>query len=100
MGGTLNLVVVVVQADNLGARKLLNLTRWAADTASYVQDSVSVLDPNLCGEVVLVAGNGLVEGFTVCVAAEVEGLSPSVLVDVGGEVVVAKRQSQYSDVSM
>ena len=37
----------------------------------------------------LMAGNGLVEAFTIGKAAEVEGGSPTVFVDVGCEVVVA-----------
>ena len=40
------------------------------------------------GEVVLVAGNGAVEGLAVRITAEVERLSPAVLVQVGRQVVV------------
>jgi hypothetical protein len=50
------------------------------------------LDVDAVGEVVLVAGNGLVEGLAVGEAAEVERLAPAVLVQVGGEVVVLPGQ--------
>jgi len=42
------------------------------------------------GEVVLMAGNSLGEGFTVGKAAEVERLTPAILVQIRGEVVVTK----------
>lgn len=86
--GTINLVVIVVETSDVCARELCNLSGGTSNTASNVQDSVTVLDPNLCGEVVLVTGNGLVETLTVGITAEVEGLSPAILVDVGGEIVV------------
>jgi hypothetical protein len=38
---------------------------------------------------VLVAGDGLVEGLAVGEAAEVEALAPAILVQIGGEVIVA-----------
>ena len=40
------------------------------------------------GKVVLMTGNGLVEGLAVGVTGEVEGLAPAVLVQIGGQVVV------------
>lgn len=86
--GTINLVVIVVETSDVCTRKLCNLSGGTSNTASNVQDSVAVLDPNLCGEVVLVTGNSLVETLTIGITAEVEGLSPAILVDVGGEIVV------------
>jgi hypothetical protein len=44
------------------------------------------------GEVVLVAGNGAVEGLAVGIAGEVERLSPAILVQVGRQVVVVPGQ--------
>lgn len=38
----------------------------------------------------LVEGDGLVEGFTICEAAEVEGLAPTVLVEIRSKVVVTE----------
>lgn len=45
------------------------------------------------GEVVLVAGNGLVEGLSKCETAEMEALAPAVLVQVGRKIVVVSCQS-------
>ena len=93
MGGTLNLVVVVVEAGNVGASELGNLTGRAADTAADVENLHALLDADAVGEVVLVSGNGLVEGLAGRETAEVEGLSPSVFVQVGRQVVVAGEAS-------
>jgi len=41
-------------------------------------------------EIVLMAGNGLVEGLAVGEAAEMEGGRPAVFVEIGDEVVVTK----------
>jgi hypothetical protein len=87
-GGTLNLVIVVVETDDIDARELDNLTRRAADTAANIQYAHVVGEVHLVGQVVLVAGNGLVEGLAVRIAGKVEGLAPAVLVQVGGQVVV------------
>lgn len=88
-GGTVNLVVVVVQTGNVGTGELDHLTGGTTDTATNVENLHALLDTGLHGEVVLVAGDGLVERLTVGEAAEVEGSTPSVLVKVGGKVVVA-----------
>jgi hypothetical protein len=87
-GCALDLVVVVVQAGDMCARELCDFSGWSTDTTSNIQDFVSILDTDLCGEVVFVAGNGLVEVFSICVTAEVERLAPSVLVEISDEVVV------------
>ena len=47
------------------------------------------------GEVVLVAGNSLVERFTIGKTTEVEALSPAILVEVSGEVVVTRRNGYF-----
>lgn len=70
--GTLNLVVIVVQASNVCAGELCDFSSGTTNTTANVEDFVSILDTNLRGEVVFVAGNGLVEALTVCEAAEVE----------------------------
>lgn len=80
VGSTLDLVVVVVQAGDVGTSELGNLTSRATDTAADIENAHVLLDADLVGEVVLVAGNGLVEGLAEGVAAEVEGLAPTVLV--------------------
>jgi hypothetical protein len=42
-------------------------------------------------QIVLVTSNGLVEGLAIGEAAEVEALSPAILVQISGEVVVTAR---------
>lgn len=91
MRGALDLVVVVVEAGDVGAGELGDLAGRAANAAADVEDLHALLDAHAVGEVVLVTGNGLVEGLADGEAAEVEGLAPAVLVQVGGEVVVAAR---------
>jgi hypothetical protein len=86
----LNLVIVVVQSDDIAAAELDHLARRATHTAPDVQHAHVVAQAHDVGEVVLVAGNGLREGLAVCEAAEMERLAPAVLVQVGGEVVVAR----------
>lgn len=85
----INLVVVVVQAGDVCTSKLRDLAGGSTDTAADVQHILALLDADLVCQVVLVAGNGLVEGLAHGEAAEVEGLAPSELVDIGCEVVVA-----------
>lgn len=87
--GTLNLVVVVVESDNVGTSELGNLASGATDTTANIENVHSLLDANLVRQVVLMASNGLVKGLAEGKAAEMEGLAPSVLVDIGGKVVVA-----------
>lgn len=89
VGGAVDLVVVVVEAGDVGAGELDNFTCRSADTAADVQNLHAFGDAGLHGKVVLVAGDGLVEGLAVGEAAEVERRAPTVLVEIGGQVVVA-----------
>lgn len=77
---TLNLVIIVVQTGNMCACELCDFSGWSTDTTADVKDLVSVFDADLGGEVVLMTGDGLVEGLAVCKAAEVEGLAPAIFV--------------------
>jgi len=61
-----------------------------SDTAANIKNLHSSLDTDLGSKVVLVASDGLIEGLARGVAAEVEALAPAILVQVGGEVVVAE----------
>jgi hypothetical protein len=74
-------------------RELCDFSGWTANSAPDVEDLVSIFDTNFGGQVMFVAGNGLVEGFAVCEAAEVEGLSPAIFVEVGAQVIVASEVS-------
>jgi hypothetical protein len=87
-GSALNLVVVVVEAHDVAAGELCDLSCGSADTAADVQHSRALLDAHLQGQVVLVSCGGLLEGLALAVAAEVEALSPTILVQVCGKVVV------------
>ena len=87
-GSALNLVIVVVQSGDVCASELGDLSGWSTNTASDIKNLHVLLDTDLVGEVVLVAGNGLVERLVGGEAAEVEGLSPAVLVEVGAQVIV------------
>jgi hypothetical protein len=93
-GSTLNLVVIVVQTGDVCTSELCDFSRWPTNTTANIEDFVSVLDTNLRGEVVFVTGNGLVERFPVCETAEVEGLAPTVLVEICSEVVIARNFSR------
>lgn len=42
------------------------------------------------------SGNGTVEGFPVCEAAEVEGGAPAVFIKISGEIIVAGREPEVS----
>jgi intracellular sulfur oxidation DsrE/DsrF family protein len=60
-----------------------------SNSTANIQNLVSILDTDFGSEIVLVAGNGLVEGFTERESAEMERLSPSVLVYICPQVVVS-----------
>lgn len=84
----IDLVVVVVQTRDVCTRELGDLSRGTTDTTANVENLRTLLDVDLVCEVVFMAGNGLVEGLADREAAEMEGLAPTVLVDVGSKVVV------------
>jgi len=69
---TLDLVVIVVQTGDVCTGKFGNLSCGSTNTTSNIEDFVTIFDADFGGEVVFVAGNGLVEGFTICETAEVE----------------------------
>lgn len=87
---TLNLVIVVVQTSDVSTGELCNLPGRSSNTTANVKNSVSILDANFGSEVVLVAGNGLVEPLSIGETAEMEGLAPAILVEIGCEVVVTR----------
>lgn len=83
-----NLVVVVVEADDGGASELCNLASGAANAAANIEHPHARLEVHHHGKVVLVPGKRLSEGLAIGKAAEVEGVGPALLVHVGGQVVV------------
>ena len=86
---SLDLVVIVVQPDDVYASELCNLPRRPTNATANVEDSHPVAETHHVCKVVLMAGNGLVEGLAIGEAAEMEGGRPAVFVEVGDEVVVA-----------
>lgn len=91
VGSSLDLVVVVVQAGNMSTCELGDLTGGTTHTATDIKNLHAVLDTDLVGKVVFMTGNGLVKGLALGESAEVEGLAPSVFVEIGSKVVVAAR---------
>lgn len=77
--GAADLVVVVIEACDMGAREVANLAGGAADAAANVEDAVGGLDVQVGSEIVLVAGDGLLEGLPGSESAEMEGGSPGIL---------------------
>lgn len=71
-----NLELVVVASNDVDVRKPSDLTSGTTNTASDVEDSHLGLELHRVGEVVLVAGDGLVEGLALVVASKVERRSP------------------------
>ena len=94
---TLNLIIIVVQPSDVCTRELCNFSSWTTNSAANVENSVSVFDADLRGQVVFVTGNGLVEGLGVCEAAEVERLAPTVFVKVGAQIIVTIAISNLRD---
>lgn len=92
--GTVDLVVVVVQTGNVCAGELGDLAGRSTDTTPNVKHALALLNTNLVRQVVFVTGNSLVERLANGEAAEMEGLAPSELVDIGGEVVVAVQREK------
>ena len=92
VGGSVDLIIVVVETCGMAPSEPHNLSSRASNTTSNIQNSVSILDAHLCGKVVFVAGNGSMEAFTISETAEMEGLSPTILVDVCRKIIIGTSQ--------
>lgn len=71
-GGTINLVVVVVETSDVGTRELADLAGRATNTATNIKNIHVVPQAHDVSEVVLVTGKSLLEGLAVGEAAEME----------------------------
>lgn len=91
VSGTVDLVVVVVETSNVSTSELGDLAGRAADTTTNIEHLHVLLDAHAVSQVVLMSGNGLVKRLAIGKAAEVERLSPAILVQIGRKVVVAAR---------
>lgn len=94
---SVDLVVVIVQARDMGVGELGDLAGGTTDTTANIQNLHALLDADLGGQVVLVAGNGCVKALALGEPTEVEGLAPAILVKVSGQVVVAARRDPVLD---
>lgn len=72
MCGTLDLVIIVVEASDVASGELSDLAGRSADTAANIENLHSLLDANAVGQIVLVASDSLVERLALGEAAEVE----------------------------
>ena len=90
----LDLVVVVVQSNDVHTTELDNLASGSSHTTADIKHPHVVTESHHVRQVVLVAGNGLVEVFAERIAAKVETLTPAILVQIGGKVVVVPGQGR------
>lgn len=97
---TLDLVVVVIEPNDIGAREFDNLSSGSSNTAPNIQDTHALLEIHHVCQVVFMAGNCLVERFAICKAAEVETLAPAIFVQIGGEVVVTRKDVTPKDIGI
>ena len=74
----------------MGVAEAGDLARGPADAAADVEHAHAGLEADLRGEVVLVPGDGLVEGLALVVASKVERRAPAVLVQLRGSACVEK----------
>ena len=77
--GTRDLVVVVVEAGDVGSGEVTDLAGGTTDTTADIEDLERGLDTHVGGQVVLMTGHGLLEGLTRAESAEVERGAPGVL---------------------
>jgi hypothetical protein len=80
MCGSLHLVLVKVEPCDVGTGELDNLSGWTTHTTTDVEYLHALLDTDTRSEVVFVSSYSAVEGLAVGKAAEVEALTPSILV--------------------
>lgn len=72
MCGSVNLVVVVVEAGNVGAGELGDLAGRAANATANIEDFHALLDANAVRKIMFVTSNGLTERLAMREAAKVE----------------------------
>lgn len=88
------MVFIEIQPGDVGASELDNLSGRTANTTANIENLHVWLDVDAVCEVVFVAGYGAVEGLAVGKPAEVKALTPPVLVEIRGEVVVSRSSAQ------
>jgi hypothetical protein len=88
-GGTVNLIVVVVETGDVSASELGNLASGSTNTTANIEHLHAFLDAHGVGEVVFMTRDGLVERLTSRESTKVERLTPAVLIQIRGQIVVA-----------
>ena len=87
--GSRNLVRVQIQARDAGAGGLRDVDQWSADAAPEVGDLRAGPQPQHSGHSVLLTALRRVESFAGPARREVEGLTPTVLIEPGDDIVEA-----------
>mmetsp|Transcript_24847 Transcript_24847/g.41538 ORF Transcript_24847/g.41538 Transcript_24847/m.41538 type:complete len:328 (-) Transcript_24847:9-992(-) len=82
-----HLVVVDGDAHDVSAGASRDRAHGSADATARIQNLHARLKLDLFANLQLVADDGLVEGLALAARGEVEGLAPSVLVEVGDQIV-------------
>lgn len=99
-GGSVNLVLIDVDACDMAASKGRNLSGWAANTAAHVKNFHVTFDSDLSCDEVFVSGNGLLEWLAGCETTKVKGPAPSIFVKVGRKVVVPLLRISYGCINI
>lgn len=86
-----DLVAVVVQSDHVAAREGGDFPRRFPNTTSNIQYGHMLLDPDFVRKVMFVTSESLQKGLPHGDAAEMEGLRPSLFIEIGGKIIVAAR---------
>src|SRR5262245_22191870 len=83
-----DLIFMIVDAGDVGARKRCDCTHRSAYAAADVEHLHAGLEPQYLRQMDLMAGKGCAEGLPLSARREVEGLSPADFVEVRDEVII------------
>lgn len=97
MRSSLNLVVVVVQANDVGVGEAADLTSWSSNTTSDIENEGVWLDSDLGSKEMLVSGNGLVETLSWVETAEMETVKDLLSVTVETTRVLQRAEAETYD---
>lgn len=89
-----NLIRIVVKPNNFAPNILSDLSSRSTDTAANIENCHIVLKVQFISQKVFMSGESLEKGFTNSEAAEMEGLSPTLFIEIGRKVVVTIPNSQ------
>lgn len=92
--GSLDLVRIIVQTDDIAPSESRNFSGRLAHTATDIKHSHRVIDVDPVSKVVLMARKCLKKGFPRRESTEMERLCPALFVQIGSKVVVAGYHDQ------